>query len=140
MKKYPSKYSNGKDVSAAQYITEMVCERKAKHLKKDLHYRFWLNKEWASFYKDQIGSAYKLLKKYSELAVIRALGSPKAERIYSLRAPHFPAMIEQEQKKLDSQQTTQTQKIDRNSDCIGKTNKVAKKTSINLLKEIDDGN
>ena len=27
MKKYPSKYSNGKSVSASQYITELICEK-----------------------------------------------------------------------------------------------------------------
>ena len=33
-------------VSDAQYITEIICEHKAKRDRKDLHYRFWLNKEW----------------------------------------------------------------------------------------------
>ena len=46
---YISKYSNGKEVSDAQYITEIICEKKAKREKKDLHYRFWLNKEWENF-------------------------------------------------------------------------------------------
>ena len=48
---YISKYSNGKKVSDAQYITEIICEHKAKRDKKDLHYRFWLNKEWEKFFK-----------------------------------------------------------------------------------------
>jgi len=45
--KYISKYSNGKQVSAAQYITELICENKARIEQKDLHYRFWNNKEWS---------------------------------------------------------------------------------------------
>jgi hypothetical protein len=61
---YPSKYSNGKFVSAAQFITEMICENKAVKENKDLHYRFWSNKQWASFYRSQIASAHKLLKEY----------------------------------------------------------------------------
>lgn len=101
-KKYPSKYSNGKEISAAQYITEIICEKKAKREKRDLHYRFWVNKEWAVFYKNQIASANKLVKTYNELAVIKALANPKAEKIYSLRAPHLIAIIEQEQKNLES--------------------------------------
>ena len=28
-KKYPSRYSNGKEISAAQYITEFICEKMA---------------------------------------------------------------------------------------------------------------
>lgn len=104
-KKYPSKYSNGKEVSAAQYITELICEKKAKKDSRDLHYRFWVNKEWEKYYRDQIASAHKLLKKYPEVAIIRALNNPQTSKIYSLRAPHLPPIIEQEVKKLESQNT-----------------------------------
>ena len=38
--KFESKYSNNKMVSAAQYITELICENKAKIDKKDIHYKF----------------------------------------------------------------------------------------------------
>lgn len=100
--KYPSKYSNGKSVSAAQYITEIICEKKAKREGKDLHYRFWINKEWAAFYRNQIASANKLVKQYKELAIIKALNNIKAEKIYSLRAPHLIAIIEQEELILES--------------------------------------
>ena len=48
-KKYISKYSNDKLISAAQYITEIICERKAVKDKQDLHYRFWISKEWSKF-------------------------------------------------------------------------------------------
>ena len=54
MKKRISKYSNGVQVSDAQYITEIICENFAKKNKKDLHYRFWLEKSWSKFYKSQI--------------------------------------------------------------------------------------
>ena len=52
--KFISRYSNNKEVSAAQYIVELICEKKAKLEKKDLHYRFWLTKEWEKYYKNQI--------------------------------------------------------------------------------------
>ena len=38
--KYISRYSNNKSVSEAQYITELICEKKAKLEKTDLHFRF----------------------------------------------------------------------------------------------------
>lgn len=107
--KYPSKYSNGKRVSAAQYITEMICEKKAKKDKIDIHYRFWLNKEWSGFYRNQIASANKLLSKYNETAIIRALSSNKTNNIYSLRYPNLEAIIKDEQTKLE----IQTEQIDR---------------------------
>jgi hypothetical protein len=95
MKKYLSKYSNGKTVSAAQYITEIICEHKAKKDKKDLHYRFWTTPYWSKFYRDQIASANKLIKEYSPDDIISAINSQKAQQIYSLRAPFLKPIIEE---------------------------------------------
>jgi len=103
MKKYPSKYSNGKFVSAAQYITELICEKKAKKDKKDLHYKFWVTKEWSTYYRNQIASAYVLLKQYDDVAIIRALNNPQSEKIYSLRAPFLVPIIEKEALILKNQ-------------------------------------
>lgn len=91
---YISKYSNGKTVSAAQFITEIICERIAKRNKRDLHYRFWISKEWEKEYKGQIGTAYKLLKKYEPKDIIDALSSRDGLKIYSLRAPHLCGIID----------------------------------------------
>lgn len=114
--KFPSKYSNGKEVSAAQFITEIICERKAVLSKEDLHYRFWTQKKWASFYRNQIGSAHKLLKKHNAKAIIRALNTNQGKKIYSLRAPHLPAMIEHEQSLIDKENVNITIDINRNDD------------------------
>ena len=136
-KKYPSKYSNGKFVSSAQYITELICEKMAKIEKKDLHYRFWINPEWAEYYKNQIAAAYSLIKKYPETAIIRALNSPRAEKIYSLRAPHLPPMIECEAKILESENQELTKTYSRDN----KTHRVAldnKKSLLSKLEEIDN--
>jgi len=143
MKKYPSKYSNGKDVSAAQYITELICEKKAKLNKKDLHYRFWTNKEWSGFFRNQIGSANKLLKQYDELAIIKALTSQEAQKIYSLRAPHLAPIIEREQAKLQQEKSKPTmdiKRVDANINIVvprmgGKTGKT---NIINLLKDLEN--
>ncbi len=113
MNKYLSKYSNGKEVSAAQYITEIICEHKALLEKKDLHYRFWQNKEWSKFYRDQISSSHKLLKKYSAKSIIAALKDEKSKRIFSLRAPSLPALIKKHEELISSQNTELKLKIDR---------------------------
>lgn len=137
-KLYPSKYSNGKQVTAAQYITEMICERKAKNSKKDLHYRFWTNKLWERFYKDQIASAHKLLKKYSDTAIIRALNSDKAQKIYSLRAPFLTPIIEQEEQKLQSQNQELSLKLSRPSTVNFDRNSVKQSNIISKLKDLDN--
>jgi hypothetical protein len=100
-KKYISKYSNNKEVTPAQYITEIICENKAKKDGSDLHYRFWLSPKWNKFYRNQIASANKLVAKYNDIAIVKALKQPKASGIYSLRAPHLIPIIEEEQEKLD---------------------------------------
>jgi hypothetical protein len=135
--KYPSKYSNGKTVSAAQYITEMICEHLAKKEKRDLHYRFWVNKEWAKYYKSQIFTAHKLLKKYSEKAIIEALKTPVAQKIYSLRAPHLLAIIDQQEKILQAKaDLVQEVSITRTTENTGSAKKISKNI-IDKLKELE---
>ena len=134
--KYPSKYSNNKTVSAAQYITEIICEKKAKREGKDLHYRFWLNKEWALFYRNQIASANKLIKLYNPLAIIKALNNPKTEKIYSLRAPHLIDVIEQEQRTLDNQNQELSISLERKKH-VSYSKPKTKNTIISQLKDLE---
>jgi hypothetical protein len=137
-KKYPSKYSNDKLVSAAQYITEIICEKRAKLNKKDLHYRFWINKEWSKFYRDQIASANKLLKTYSDAAILKALSHPKAQKIYSLRAPFLIPIIEEEEKKLQAQNTTLSLEFNRTNDVVFGNKSIKKSNIISKLKDLDN--
>lgn len=138
-KRYPSKYSNGKSVTAAQYITELICEKMAKKDKKDLHYRFWVTPEWEKYYRNQIASAHALLKKYSDTAVIRALNNPKTEKIYSLRAPHLPAIIEQEQHRLDNENQTLSKVYDRPENVSFRDAQTIKRNNIiSKLKDLDN--
>ena len=99
--RYPSRYSNSKLVSAAQYITELVCENKAKYDGLDLHAKFWQNNSWSKHYRNQIPSANKLLKKYHPKAIIKALQDNQGSKIYSLRAQHLVPIIEKYQKIID---------------------------------------
>lgn len=136
--KYPSKYSNGKEVTAAQYIVEMICERIAKRNKKDLHYRFWVSKEWEKEYKGQIASAHKLLKKYDFSDIVNALKSTDGAKIYSLRAPHLSDIIDKTVSIRQSQPVIETKNIERNllNKGIIKANK---NTILDKLKELDNG-
>lgn len=136
--KYPSKYSNGKQVSAAQYITEVICEHKAKLDKLDLHYKFWINKEWSAFYKNQISSANALLKKYKDISIVKALNDPKCSGVYSLRSPVLNNVIQMYEKKLaDMDGIKLTKNIDRKTNT--KFNKNVNKPGIlSKLKDIDN--
>lgn len=136
-KKYPSKYSNGKQVSAAQYITEIICEKMAQRKKKDLHYRFWISPQWSKFYRNQIASAHKLLKQYPDNAIVKALNNPKADRIYSLRAPHLPAIIEYEVKQLDAKNDILSIELTRNTGVNFKQNRL-RSNILSKLRELED--
>lgn len=138
MEKYISKYSNGKEVTAAQYITEIICEHWAKQNQQDLHYRFWSTSEkWQKHYKGQISTANKLVKKYNPKAIIKALNDPKASRIYSLRAPHLPDIIERYEKVLEEQKEELTKSFQRKKE-VKFEKRTAKKNIISKLRDLDD--
>lgn len=136
MKKYLSKYSNGKSVSAAQFIAEIICERLAKKNKKDLHYRFWLSSEWEKEYKGQIAAANKLLKDFPAKQIIDALKSSKGQKIYSLRAPHLPSIIEQT--PIQDIDESNSRPVERNLFDTGKKS-IVNKNILDILKDIDNG-
>lgn len=99
--KYQSRYSPKKQVSAAQFITELICEKKAAKDGIDLPVNFWKLPKWGAFFRQQIVTANGLLRIYSDAAIVRALRSPKAFSIFSLRAPHLDAIIKEEQLAVD---------------------------------------
>lgn len=136
---YPSRYSNGKTVSAAQYITELICEHKANIEKLDLHYKFWTNKEWSKYYRDQIATANKLLKKYTAKSIIRALNDHKAEKIYSLRAPHLSAIIDKHEALLSLENNELTESINRDEKITFRKKSTGKPNILSKLKELDNG-
>ena len=85
--KYESQYSPGKKVSPAQYITEIVCERRASSLKSKLPVFFWRLPDWKQYYIYQIRIANELLKSYTDKAILHALKLDKCKTVYSLRNP-----------------------------------------------------
>ena len=138
-KRYPSKYSNGKMISASQYISELICEKKAKFDNKDLGYRFWTNKEWSTFYKNQIATANKLLKDYTDTAIIKALNHSKAFKIYSLRSPYLVPIIKDEEKKLAQENKKLTKELERKAE-VRFNKSISTKNILSKLKDLEDGN
>lgn len=78
--------STSQPCSAAQYAAELVCLRRAeKDNKGSLAYKFW---NTGDNYTTQVRAANKLVKKYSEAALIRYLTSPNGSNVYSLGFLH----------------------------------------------------
>lgn len=101
--KFDSKYSPGKQVSAGQYIAEIMCEKFAKTKGKELSIQFWKNKDWAKHFKLQLFKAQSLLKLYSPTAIIKAINSKDAKYIYSLGNQKIDTLIEREETILKQQ-------------------------------------
>lgn len=136
--KFISKYSNNKEVSAAQFVTELICERKAAKDKEDLHYRFWTSKKWARFFRDQIATANKLVKEHDPIAIIKALNNAKGKTIYSLRAPFLKGLIIEQENILQSQNKTLTKIPDRKSNINHQRPNNKNKNILSKLEELDN--
>tara|TARA_R110002020_G_scaffold359410_2_gene572067 strand:+ start:784 stop:1197 length:414 start_codon:yes stop_codon:yes gene_type:complete len=90
------------ECNAAQYIAEFVCLRKAE--KENVGrpaYALWNTKSWKRYYQYQVGYAYKLLKEFSDQAILRALKSSTGSWMYSLNMKKLKPLIKNEQKKID---------------------------------------
>lgn len=136
--KFISKYSNNKEVTPAQFITEMICEKKAKCNNEDLHYKFWMNKKWSAFFRNQIATANKLVKEFNPIAIVQALKDPKSKFLYSLRAPSLKNLIQQQQSILDSKNQELHQTLERKNSIEYKRPEGIKKNTLSKLKEIDN--
>ena len=99
-KRYPSRYSPHKEVTPAQYIAELICEKRARFLDKELPLKFWELDEWKKFYKYQITLAYTLLQKYTDSIIVAALMDSRTYKTYSLRNPLVTTLCEEYQQKV----------------------------------------
>lgn len=102
--RYPSKYAPKGYVTPAQYIIELVCEKKALSEGRALSLKFWDNPTWATFFKTQLRKCHALLKKYSDKAIIRALQDNRTKKTYSLHAPWLLPIIEEHQQIVSAEE------------------------------------
>ncbi len=98
--RYPSRYSPDGWVHAGQYITELICEKKAKaDGVGELPLKFWELKDWLKFYRYQITLANKLIKQYGEHVIISALKDKRMWKTWSLRSSFLTKVIEEYKQK-----------------------------------------
>lgn len=95
--RYPSRYSPGGFVTAAQYIIELTCENQANYRKTELPVKFWNLPEWNNTFKRYLRQVQVLLKQYDEKAIIRAI---QKNKICTLFSKVLDDRIEQEEKLL----------------------------------------
>ncbi len=99
--KYPSKYSPNQYVTEAQFIIELICEKKAKFDNVELPIKFWNLPQWSMFFKRNLRRVHKLLKEYNGKAMLNALNLPEFNNSYSVFTDRFIELVVKEQAKLD---------------------------------------
>jgi len=147
-KKYKS-ISTGQPCNGAQYIAEMVCIRKSeKENKGSLAYKFWNR---GDDYKTQIRAASKLIKKYSEEAVLKYLNSPRGKNVYSLGFLHKSKKfvinldfvkegVEKAQKEIDEQANKPKRVVEKlEGDFKSRQSAPKQKTLLSKLRKSDGG-
>ena len=133
---YPSRYSPNGWVSSYQYITELICEKKAQQDGKELPIKFWEIKEWRNFYRYQITLATSLVKEYGEGAVIAALRDRRCYKTYSLRAPFLKPIIEEHKKTQEKAKSVDAN--DLSYDFDSKENFSSNNQKRSLLSDLED--
>jgi len=137
-----SKYqspSTGEFCTCAQYIAEIMCTRMAQKDNQGTQaYKFWNTDKWKKAYQHQVVLANRLINKYSERAVSKAINSNELRRAYSLRHPKVDEVV----KRYDAEAKREDLKIKRDLDVKenAKTRTgtaYGKKTKLNQLRYLD---
>ncbi len=137
-----SKYkhqSAGDHCTCASYLAELMCIRLAEHKNEGkLGYKFWNKKPWDWTFKQQLFAANALVKKYGEVAVVKAVNSPYLSKVFSLKNKRVVPEIE---KQLKLMKDNKDKKQDLNVKEEPKTRKKSygKKSKFNKLRGLDNG-
>lgn len=134
---YPSRYSPGGWVSAPQYITELICEKKAQKDQKELPIKFWEIKEWRNYYRYQITLANKLLKEFPADVIIAALKDNRCWKTYSLRAPLLHGIIEEKNRSVLKRESEANYDVSEKDNIKHKSSN-NKQSIISKLRELDE--
>lgn len=137
-----SKYkheSTGDHCTCAAYVAEIMCRKNAENKNQgSLPYKFWNKKPWDWTFKKQLWAATKLIKKYSEEAVVKAINSNEFKRIFSLNHPSADGIIKKYQAIVE-EQSKPGQKIEVKKDPSTRKKSYGKKSSLNKLRNIKNG-
>jgi len=94
-----SRYNASRNITIAQYVAEVMCERRAKHMRQYLPDKFWKLPEWKPFFLYQLMIANALMKKYGRLITLAAIIKKVDTYIWSLKHSSVIPAIEETQKE-----------------------------------------
>ena len=135
-----SKYKHqttGDYCTCAAYVAEIMCIRNAEHKNEgSLPYKFWNKKPWNWTFKRQLMVARKLIKKYSETALIQAIHCHKLKSTFSLNNKRVLPVLKQCQKSIDKEQSKK-QELNVKQNPVNRKKTYGKKSALNKLRSID---
>ena len=136
-----SKYtspSTGEFCTCAQYVAELMCTRMAQRKNQGTQaYKFWNTEKWKKIYQFQVILANRLISKYSELALVKAVQSRELSRAYSLRHPKVNEVVRKHdiQVKLDASKIKKD--LDVNESAETRKKSYGKRSKLNQLRNLD---
>ena len=101
--KFTSKYiQEGKPITGAQHLAELMVERQARILlKTTLPVKFASNPKFAKEFVKQVVIANRLLKLFSVQAILAALKTKQGQKVYSLGAAYLKPIIQKTQDTIN---------------------------------------
>ncbi len=90
-------------IATGQYVAEKLCQRKAdQEGRGKLAHKFWKTDAWANFYKQQLAFANRLIREFSEAALLKALKRQDTSWCFSLAGQKFRAAVYEEWRRLEA--------------------------------------
>ncbi len=138
-----SKYkheSTGDYCTCSAYVAEIMCKRNAENKNQgSLPYKFWSKKPWDWTFKKQMWAAQKILKDFSEEALVKAIHSKEFKGIFSLNHPKCIGVIAKYEIQLDEQKNKPKQDIEVNKKPRVRTKSYGGNNILNKLRNIENG-
>lgn len=138
-----SKYkheSTGDHCTCAAYVAEIMCKRNAENKNVgSLPYKFWNKKPWDWTFKKQLWAAGKLLKDFSEEALVKAIHSDDFRGIFSLNHPKVVGVLRKYELLLSKEKDKPKQEIKVNKNATTRKKSFGGKNILNKLRKIENG-
>lgn len=138
-----SKYkheSTGDYCTCAQYVAAIMCQRNAENKNVgSLPHKFWNKKPWDWTYKKQLWKANKILKDYSEEALVKAIHSPDFKGIFSLNHPKCIGIIRKYELLLNEEKSKPKQEIEVKKNAVTRKKSYGGKSILNKLRKLENG-
>ena len=132
--------STGDYCTCAAYVAEIMCRKNAENKNQgSLPYKFWNKKPWDWTFKRQLFAANKLIKKFSEAAVVKAIHSNEFRGVFSLNHPKVVGVISKYQLLLDEEKNKPKQEIKAKPNAKRRKKSYGKKKILDKLRKIENG-